>query len=331
MAKALLRTELPAAIDRARGWKLAKADVRRLSGVMERLGETLEDLQDQALSAGHGELVARMDDVLQKMRRVRLLLDKSPVRAAERTTAFFEKMLAVADKAVKIVSEWTTAVPLIPAALPRALSERFFGKDGRIAVYAFPKYSVYNASHLDRTMKDVYDVSKEATGFPTTHQVFSRLAVESFWRGTLYAWAITLIWMVLVFRNALQVVLALVPLFIGVGWMGGVLATTEASYNYASIIGVPLVMALAIDYGVWFSHRAGELSHLSPWQVALVASRAVGLAAATTLAGLGAIALGSYKGVASMGVNVIAGLLCCLTAALLVAPAIQQLFERRAS
>jgi predicted RND superfamily exporter protein len=62
-------------------------------------------------------------------------------------------------------------------------------------------------------------------------------------------------------------------------------------------------------------------------QVSLAAGKVIGLAAGTELAGLGAITLASYRGVSSLGVSITIGLLCCLIATLVVAPAIGQLID----
>jgi predicted RND superfamily exporter protein len=61
----------------------------------------------------------------------------------------------------------------------------------------------------------------------------------------------------------------------------------------------------------------------------LAAGKVIGLAAGTEFAGLGAIILASYRGVSSLGVSITIGLLCCLTATLIVAPAIGQLFDSK--
>jgi len=75
--------------------------------------------------------------------------------------------------------------------------------------------------------------------------------------------------------------------------------------------------------------RRRERSDVSVWSTATVASRAILLAAGTTVAGLGAIMMGRYRGVASMGACVTLGLVCCLLAARVVAPAVSEWLEGR--
>jgi predicted RND superfamily exporter protein len=111
--------------------------------------------------------------------------------------------------------------------------------------------------------------------------------------------------------------------------MLGLMSLSGIKYNYANIIALPLVIALAVDYGVWFSYRWRELKENTPLQVTLIAGKVIGLAAGTELAGLGAITLASYRGVSTMGVSITIGLICCLAATLLVGPAIGQLFNAK--
>jgi predicted RND superfamily exporter protein len=180
-------------------------------------------------------------------------------------------------------------------------------------------------------LEDVYRVSHDVTGFPTTHQVFSRMAVFSFRLGTLLAVLIAMAWILMILRNVQGFVIALLPLLVGGGWMLLVMSATDMKFSYANIIALPLVIGLAVDYGVWFAHRRREMPGTSPWRVAIVAGKAILLAAGTTLAGLGAIILAEYRGIATMGIAVTIGLVCCVTAALLISPAITQLLFGRKS
>jgi predicted RND superfamily exporter protein len=162
-----------------------------------------------------------------------------------------------------------------------------------------------------------------------SHQVFSRSVVQSFARGTILAVAVCLIWLILVLRSVRGVALAALPLVIGGGWMLGLMSLGGVRYNYANIIALPLVIALAVDYGVWFSHRWRGLKGHTPVQVTLIAGKVIALAAGTELAGLGAICLARYRGVSTLGVAITIGVLCCLVATLLVAPAIGQLIDKK--
>jgi predicted RND superfamily exporter protein len=289
----------------------------------------IDEAQEQAFSAGHSKLVESLEKVRGQLSAISVKLATDGEQGRVRSESFLHALLSEADIGLKVIDGWQQAQPLTPEQLPPALHDRFFGADGSIAIYAFPEKSVYDPDNLDALIKDVYGVSSEATGFPTTHQVFSKSVVESFSHGTQLALTLCLLWVMLATRSIRGFALAALPLLIGGGWMLGLMALGDIRFNYANMVALPMVIALAVDYGVWFNYRWIELKGQSPLQISLAAGKVIGLAAGTEFAGLGAIILASYRGVSSLGVSITIGLLCCLTATLVVAPAIGQLFDSK--
>ena len=315
-----------AALDRA---GLSEKSFELLRAVLENSTTIIEEAQEQAFSAGHSKLVESLENVRGQLSDISAKLAADGEQGRVRSESFLRALLSGADAGLKVIDAWRQAQPLTPEQLPPALRDRFFGADGSIAVYAFPAKSVYDPDNLDALIKDVYSVSPEATGFPTTHQVFSKAVVEGFTRGTQLALTLCLLWIMAATRSVRGFALAALPLLIGGGWMLGLMALGGIRYNFANIVALPLVIALAVDYGVWFSYRWGELKGHTPLQVSLAAGKVIGLAAGTELAGLGAITLASYRGVSSLGLSITLGLVCCLTATLIVAPAIGQLLDTK--
>ncbi len=302
---------------------------QRVRKLLEQGRDTIEGSQEQAFSAGHATLVERLEQLRGHIEAIRDTIDRDPGGGRERSERFLRALAEAAHTGLQVIDTWRTAEALTPDRLPPALRERFFAADGTVAVYAFPAESVYDPAHLDRLMNEVYGVSERATGFPTTHHVFSKAVVEGFIHGTLLAVIACLIWLILMLRSLTGFVLASLPLLIGGGWMLGAMSLFGLEYNYANIIALPLVIALAVDYGVWFSHRWRELTDRTPIEITLIAGKVIALAAGTELAGLGAISVADYRGVSTMGIDITIGLVCCLMATLLVAPAIAQLLDPR--
>ena len=308
---------------------LSTTSFELLRAVLENSTGIIDEAQEQAFSAGHSKLVERLEKVREQLSVISEKLAADGEQGRVRSESYLRALLSAADAGIKILAAWRHAQPLTPEQLPPALRDRFFGADGSIAVYAFPAKSVYDPDNLDTLIKDVYQVSPDATGFPTTHQAFSKAMVTSFTQGTQLALVLCLLWIMAATRSVRGFALAALPLLIGGGWMLGLMSLTGIRYNYANIVALPLVIALAVDYGVWFSYRWSELKGYSPLHVSLDAGKVIGLAAGTELAGLGAITLASYRGVSSLGLSITLGLLCCLTATLIVAPAIGQLLDSK--
>ena len=144
--------------------------------------------------------------------------------------------------------------------------------------------------------------------------------MRAFRVGTALAAGLALLWMVITLRRPAAIAVGALPLLVGGGAMLLALWGLGFRFNFANIVALPLVMGLALDYGVWFAHQRLDHPELTAAAVARFTWRPILLAAATTLAGLGAITLARYQGVASMGLSLTVGLVCCLAAALWVAP-----------
>lgn len=298
-----------------------------LREILENSTTIIDDAEEQAFSAGHSSLVEKLENVRKQLLAISTSLASDSEQGRLRSEAYLRALLAGANAGLKVVDTWRQAQALTPEQLPATLRDRFFGTDGSMAIYAFPAKTVYDAKNLDALIKDIYGVSAEATGFPTTHQVFSKVVVNGFTQGTQLALALCLFWLMAVTRSMRGFALAALPLLIGGGWMLGIMYLSGVSYNFANIVALPLVIALAVDYGVWFSFRWNEMKGYSPWQVSMAVGKTIGLAAGTSLAGLGAITLASYRGVSSLGTSITLGLLCCLAVTLFVDPAIGQIFD----
>ena len=306
---------------------LSPADAKRLAGIIDRAVDFVDDIEDQAFSGGKKAIVADLDKTRDKLKKLADLAKNDPARFADRSSALFNLMLHASRKVAVTLAGWQHTRAMTPGGLPPSLRDHFFSKDGhKIAIYAYPRKSVYDMNNLKELIKDVYAIDPQATGFPTTNIVFSKMAMDSLRQGTMWALIIVLFWILLTLRSLRGFVIALVPLLVGESWLLGIMAVFGIDFNYANIITMPLVMALAVDYGVWFVHRRQEFADSSPWIAGVAAAKAILLAAGTTLAGLGAIMMASYRGIASMGMCITIGVAACIIATLIVAPALDQVF-----
>ena len=309
--------------------ELTEKNIQQIEVSLEKIERLLEDAAEMALSAGHEQLLKVLYQILSTLEKVGEDIREHPKRARERTQSYFHLLLNYAETGLGILETWTGAKVLTPDDLPGQVRQRFFAEDGTIAVYAFPSQSVYDSESLDQLVTEVYSVSENVTGPPVTHHWFSKVVLQRLRLSALLGVALASIWILLMLRSFRGFLIVFFPLLIGGGWMMGILYLANISFNYANIIAFPLMIGLAVDYGVWFGFRRLELKDLSPWRVAQKAGKAITLAAGTTLAGLGAIMMARYQGISLLGVTITIGLCCCLVAALVVSPALTQLLFRR--
>ena len=322
MAHLALQPALMQNLGTLRQQGLDEKSFRSIQRLLKQSLGKIEDYEEQAFSSGNQPLVQGLEDLRAGIESLEVSLDKDPETARLRSEIFLRALLTVATSGVKQIQDWQTARLISPTDLPEGLRERFVAADGTLAAYAYPAKSVYDPDNLDELMTEVYQVSPEATGFPTTHQVFSKAVVSSFSQGTKAAILVCLAWLALIIRSPKGILIATLPLVIGGGWMLGIMKLAGLHYNYANIIALPLVIALAVDYGVWLSHRWMALKGEDPIAITKDAGRVILLAAGTELAGLGAITLASYRGVSGLGIDITIGLMTCLASTLFIAPAI---------
>ena len=326
--KIALMREMGGIFDRI---KVSEDDLGRftagdLAEALDVFYDPLEDAQERAFAGNQKEIVKGLDEIIERMDAITEKLEKNP-DATARVRAFERALFEVIGDAVAQVARWTKVGPIAAAGLPRDILEKFQGRDGRFVSYVFPTGSIYDVDFLDEFLGQVYEVAPDATGFPTTHQVFSRMIFDGFLQALSYAVLVVFIMLLLDFRSLGYTLAAFLPLGLGAAWMLGLMVLFGISHNYANIIALPLIIGLAVDYGVFITHRLRAEQNQQPFVTIQRAGRAVILAALTTLAGIGAICLGEHQGAASLGKVLILGIVSCLVAAIVVLPVMASLVQ----
>jgi predicted RND superfamily exporter protein len=113
---------------------------------------------------------------------------------------------------------------------------------------------------------------------------------------------------------------------IGLAWLGGLVQVLGLRLNFLNFVAVPVTFGIGIDYAVNFVERHAESRDV------LATLRSTGgaviLSSLTTILGY-LVLLGSMnRAVASLGKLAVLGEVCCLSAALLVLPAVLLVRER---
>ena len=92
-------------------------------------------------------------------------------------------------------------------------------------------------------------------------------------------------------------------------------------------LALPILIGCGVDGGVHMVHRFRESG--SAVSVGKTTAAAVTLSFLTTMIGFGAMATASHQGVASLGLMMISGLFCILTATVILLPALLKLLEKK--
>jgi len=175
-------------------------------------------------------------------------------------------------------------------------------------------------------------VVEQAPGAVLTSPVLISQELKAIvWRDALLAALLGLLvvytLMALEMRNPWHAVLGLLPLCVGMVWMAGGMVLLGMAVNFLNIFVFTMIIGIGVDYGIHLTHRWNE-SGTDPVPLAAT-SRAILVAAFTTVIGFGSLALSHSPGLRSMGTAAILGASATALVSITFLPALMAWGERR--
>jgi len=137
------------------------------------------------------------------------------------------------------------------------------------------------------------------------------------------------------FKGVVRPLLALVALLIGICWALGFTTLTIGHLNILSIVFMPMLLGLGIDYGSYFifryteERRAGKGLQEAIAQTFAATGSGIMATALTTALTFGTLILTGFKGIAELGFIGGSGILLAALGTLTVLPALLLIYERR--
>ena len=309
-----------------------RVDLAALSGALQELSDTLQDLHFDAKRAGADQAKLLADPVAAVALLRKAIKEAPPARARERLTALQDKLLAGIDTALAVLRENITGGPLTPATLlarlPGSLRDRLY-HDGRFAVYAYPAKPIWSKDYMGRFVADLRSVSPQSTGFPVTHWENSISIERGFRDASIIACIALVLLLLLDFRSVRYTLLAVAPLAMGITWMWGGMSLLGFSYNFVNVIAFPLIIGIGVASGVHILHRYRQEGERDVAPVVRFTGMAVFLSAATTMVGFGSLALAQHRGAASLGLVLLLGVGACLATSVLFLPALLKVLKSK--
>ncbi|MDJ0766387.1 MAG: MMPL family transporter [Myxococcota bacterium] len=295
---------------------LGSLSAAALADAFQVLADTLGDVGFDAQRSGRGE-APLLADLEQRARAVEREIRRSgdDDRAQSLEHLIFEGLsqglnilgAAINDKGFGIED------------LPEAIRRRYRSSDGAYySVITFPNGDIGDRAFLDRHVAELISVSEETTGHPVTHLTFTRMVHEGFRDAVILAALAVVLLVLLDLRTVKGLILALLPVLMGLGATALVMATTGFKFNYANLMALPILIGTGVDYGVHLAHRTKQEGSIA--KAAQTTGRAIALTGLTTLIGFGSLLLGNHWGVKSLGLILVIGIFLSLVAALVAIP-----------
>lgn len=291
------------------------------SASLARLEGALAEAADSAFVAGLGELSGTLERARGAAERaVGLTATRLGGGAAASHGDAERRLLGELAGLVGQLKESAAAPAPTLDTLPSALRDRFVTERGRYLGYLHPAGEIYDPDFLARFNADALMISETAIGFPVLFEDHSRAITGGFETAFAIGGGLIFILLLIDLRHAGRTLLALAPVVLGTLWMLGLMRALDLDFNLANLVAVPIVLGVGIDGGVHVVHRfrlegAGGLE-----TVVAHTGRAVLIASLTTMVGFGSLALASHRGMASLGMLLLAGVATSLLATLVFLP-----------
>lgn len=210
------------------------------------------------------------------------------------------------------------------------------GTIGRVVVY-YPKedISVWDGRTLMKIASVVQNIklrSGETVRSSGTAVVFAAMLKSITHDGVLLTavalGGVSLLVLLLTWRRggALPILCAM---YIGVLWMIGAAAVADIRINFLNFIALPITFGIGVDYGINLYFRYVQEGPGRMETVIKDTGGAVGLCSLTTIIGYGALLVADNYALRSFGAMSILGEITCISAALVVLPAMLVVYEQR--
>ena len=206
------------------------------------------------------------------------------------------------------------------ADLPPSLVERFVGSSGRHLLKIYGRGDIWRFEALEKFVKDVRSVDPKATGNPLQAYEASLEMKRSYEQAAVYAIIVILAVLWFDFRSVSHALLAALPLALGMLQTLGLMGLVGIDLNPANLIGIPLILGIAVDYGVHIVHDA--LERPGPYRISASTANSVLVDALTTILGFGALMVASHRGLESLGRVLTLGVTTCTVTSLVFLPAL---------
>jgi predicted RND superfamily exporter protein len=199
---------------------------------------------------------------------------------------------------------------------------------GRARIRVFPAGDLGAEGGLERFVDDVRALAPDATGSAVSLLEWRRATVRSFRNALGLALALISLLLWLRWRRVGDTLLVLVPLLLAALLTAATTVAIGMPFNFINVVVIPLLLGIGVDSGIHMveRHRAGEGGEAGSQSLLESATaRAVYYSSLTTVGSFGALAFSTHRGLASMGVLLVFGLLYALAGNLLLLPALIEL------
>lgn len=260
-------------------------------------------------------------DVARQLMEVRdLLFATRPEDYFLRMTRYQQSLAADGLQRFAALRESAAASPPAFSDLPDSLVRRFRSPGGMHLLKVYGRGDIWNRAALEAFVHDLRSVDPEVTGEPLQAFEASREMKESYQTAMIYAFLASCVILAIDFRRLTDIVLAFLPLAVGMLQMFGLMGWLGVPLNPANMIVLPLIFGIGIDEGVHIIHD--YRSQPGAYRMSNSTAVSVLLSSLQEIVGFGSLMISEHQGLQSLGRVLTLGMTTSMFTSLVMLPAL---------
>lgn len=210
--------------------------------------------------------------------------------------------------------------------LPQGLSRRMVSTDGHARVQIFPREQLHDSAALARFVDAVRSVAPEATGVSVNLVEFGRATARSLRRALGYALLAIALLLLVLWRRLRETLLVLAPVLLVAVFTAALMVVLDMPFNFVNVTVLPLLLGIGVDGSIHLVHLARESGPDEEVLLESTTARAVFYSALTTIVSFGSLIFSHHRGLSSLGVVLVSGMVVTLICNLVILPALVALW-----
>ncbi|MFZ0827122.1 MAG: MMPL family transporter [Verrucomicrobiia bacterium] len=245
---------------------------------------------------------------------------------ADKLAQFQQALFNDMRQTFQLLQNQDDSAPLHVEDLPQAFRDQFVGVNGKFLLHVFPRDNMWQRENQEKFIAELRTVDPNVTGTPVQLYEYEELLKDSYLQAAWYSLAAIILLVFFHFRSLTSVILALLPVGIGVIWLAGLMGWFGIPVNLANIMTLPLVIGIGVTNGIQILNRFAE--ERTPNILARSTGKAVLVSGLTAIAGFGSLIIAKDRGIHSLGCVMATGIAACMIAGLTLLPALLNLLGR---
>ncbi len=231
-----------------------------------------------------------------------------------------QRLLVHLDGSIDSLAKALTADSIDTSDIPQQVLSRWFKQD-------YYKLEIYPADDLSdndamiRFVRELQDYNDKIIGAPVINVEAGEAVITAFKSAIIYALIAISLLLFLLIKVKLDALLILISVIIGGIFTLTFMLLLGLPFNFANIIGLPLLLGIGVDSGIHIANRFRH-EHSNGGNIFMTsASRGVFVSSMTTVCSIGNLAFSAHTGTATMGILLTVGLIAMMVSTMIVLPA----------